>query len=106
MGNKWTKQLVDFVADSKISAVRMTAYVSMIQFAVVLSLRISPASDMWWLPVPIGIVSIVLVVVAGKQERNAGVLEAEQKKYFDAVPQIHEILERLDRIERKISNAR
>ena len=104
MKNKaYFKRLITMLAQNKINITRMSGYISLGQFALVAAtwLAVSTALTQWWYVLPIGVAVVAVILAAGRAEINAGVLEAEQKIYFNAVPQVTEILERLERIEAK-----
>ena len=94
------------LARNKINIARMSGYISLGQFALVAAtwFAVSTALTQWWAVVPIGAIVVIAILMAGRAEINAGVLEAEQEIYFSHVPQIREIAERqneiLDRLER------
>lgn len=97
--------LTGAIAQFKVYAVRSQQYAGILVLFIQVSmfLVINAELDLiWWQYILVLLLSVFLFIFAGFLDVKLGVLSKEQKLFSDKNPVLSEVLERLERIERKL----
>lgn len=108
MSLKFLLEVRKFMVYSKLWIQRTMSWIAVVNSGMILFLVLSRLQDYgveihitaWFIPIYLGI--IFLMMVFGYIEDRAGLYREESRAAADRNPYFKEILERLDRIERKL----